>query len=277
MLVQRVATAVLLIAAFLAALFLLPAAGWLAVAALVLALGAWEWGGLAALGGAGRLVFAAAVVAAGLGLAVGADLAGGRAGLLEWLRPVYLAAIVFWVVAVPLWLWRFPWAAPRALILAAGCIVLVPTFLAIVHLRNIHPSTLLGFMMVVWIADIAAFFTGRRFGRRKLAPRVSPGKSWEGVYGALAAGALYAAAWAALAPRHAPAAIRDLPAPVVGMIVLVVVLTALSVVGDLFESALKRQAGLKDSGRLLPGHGGVLDRIDALTPVLPVAALVCMT
>jgi phosphatidate cytidylyltransferase len=276
MLAQRVATAILLIAAFLAALFLLPPTGWLAVAAVVLAIGAWEWAGFVRLPAGGRIAYAAVMAAAGLALAVLANLSGGRSGLYEWLRPIYGAAAAFWIVGAPLWLRRFPWAAPRGLVLAVGWVVLIPTFLAFVHLRNIHPLTLLGFMMVVWIADIAAFFAGRRFGRRKLAPRVSPGKSWEGVYGAIAATGLYAVAWALFALQHSPSVVRDLPLPVMGMVVLVAVLAALSVIGDLFESALKRQAGLKDSGRILPGHGGVLDRIDALTPVLPVAALVCM-
>jgi phosphatidate cytidylyltransferase len=131
-------------------------------------------------------------------------------------------------------------------------------------------------MATVWIADIAAYFFGRRFGRRKLAPNVSPGKTWEGLYGALAATAVYAGAWIGLFRGATPAAVRDLPWSPVWMIILLEALAVLSVLGDLFESAMKRQAGLKDSGSLLPGHGGVLDRIDALTPVLPVAALVLM-
>jgi phosphatidate cytidylyltransferase len=154
--------------------------------------------------------------------------------------------------------------------------VLLPTFLALVQLRNLGPGTLLAFMATVWIADIAAYFFGRNFGRRKLAPNVSPGKTWEGFYGALAATAVYAGAWIGLFYGATPAAVRDLPWSPLWMIVLLEGLAVLSVLGDLFESAMKRQAGLKDSSSLLPGHGGVLDRIDALTPVLPVAALVNM-
>lgn len=275
MLAQRVATAAVLVAGFLAALFLLPAPGWAAVAALVLAVGAWEWGGLARLPAGARLTYATVMTIAGVLAAIAFGLASGRVGTLG-LAWVYGAAAIFWLAAAPALLRRHPAPTPRGAVLLAGWVVLIPTFLAIVHLRNIHPLTLLGFMMVVWIADIAAFFAGRRFGRRKLAPNVSPGKSWEGVYGALAATALYAILWGLLAGQHSPSVVRDLPLPVVGMVLLVAVLTGLSVIGDLFESAMKRQAGVKDSGRILPGHGGVLDRIDALTPVLPLAALVCM-
>jgi phosphatidate cytidylyltransferase len=124
----------------------------------------------------------------------------------------------------------------------------------------------------VWVADIAAYFAGRAFGRRKLAPAISPGKTWEGVYGALAAVVLYALALVPLAraagyPRE-PTALA-----IAAWIVLALALTALAVGGDLFESLLKRLAGVKDSGTLLPGHGGILDRIDALLAALPLAAL----
>jgi phosphatidate cytidylyltransferase len=275
MLAQRIATAVVLIAAVLAALFLLPPSGWTAAAALVLAVGAWEWGGLAGLPAGARLGYGALMTVAGVLASIAFGLAAGRAGTLG-LAWIYGAATLFWLVGAPALLRRHPAPTPRGAVLLAGWVVLIPTFLAIVHLRNIHPLTLLGFMMIVWIADIAAFFAGRRFGRRKLAPHVSPGKSWEGVYGALAATALYAILWTLFAGQHSPSVVRDLPMPALGMLILVVVLAALSVIGDLFESAMKRQAGVKDSGRILPGHGGVLDRIDALTPVLPLAALVCM-
>jgi phosphatidate cytidylyltransferase len=145
-----------------------------------------------------------------------------------------------------------------------------------VHLRNIIPVTLLAFMMLVWIADIAAYFAGHRFGRTRLAPTISPGKTREGLYGALVATALFGVAWFTFLRVHVPALLRDLPGSLAWMIAFVIALTLLSVVGDLFESALKRGAGLKDSGTLLPGHGGVLDRIDALTAVLPAAALASM-
>jgi phosphatidate cytidylyltransferase len=275
MLRQRIITAAILAALFLAALFALPAVGWTVVAALVLVAAAWEWCGFAGGHRSGRAAYAGATMVVGLALAGGLGLATGRAGALA-LLPIYLLAVGFWVIAAPWWLARGPGRAPAWLILAAGWIVLIPTFLALVHLRNISPVTLLAFMMLVWIADIAAYFAGHRFGRTKLAPTISPGKTREGLYGALAATALFGVAWFTFLRVHVPALLRDLPGSLAWMIAFVIALTLLSVVGDLFESALKRGAGLKDSGTLLPGHGGVLDRIDALTAVLPAAALASM-
>lgn len=275
MLAQRVATAVVLLAAFFAALFLLPPRGWTAVAALVLAIGAWEWAGFARSASGGRLAYATVMTLTGGAIAVALGLADGRSGALT-LIPIYATAAVFWLAAAPWWLRRGGAANSPHVVLLAGWVVLIPTFLALVHLRNIHPLTLLGFMLVVWIADIAAYFAGRRWGRRKLAPRISPGKTWAGFYGALAATSLFALAWVAFGRQHTPSIVRDLPFTGAVMLAFVALLATLSVLGDLFESSMKRQAGLKDSGRILPGHGGVLDRIDALTPVLPVAALVCM-
>jgi phosphatidate cytidylyltransferase len=241
----------------------------------VLAAAAWEWAGFARAGAGGRVLYATVTTGAGLATAFGAGLAAGGIGTLA-LAPLYGLALAFWVVGAPLWLARRPAAPPAAIVLTIGWLVLLPTFLALLQLRNLGPGTLLAFMATVWVADIAAYAFGRTLGRRKLAPNVSPGKTWEGLYGALAATAVYAGAWIGLFRGATPAAVRDLPWSPVWMIVLLEALTVLSVLGDLFESAMKRQAGLKDSGRLLPGHGGVLDRIDALTPVLPAVALVNM-
>jgi phosphatidate cytidylyltransferase len=272
---DRVVTALLLAAGFLGALFWLPPLAWTGLAAAIGALAAWEWAGFARLPARGRAVYAATTVAALLGAAYAFNLATGAAGTIA-LAPLYAGAAAFWLVGAPLWLARPPDRAPRALVLAAGWAALLPGLLALIHLRNLDPRALLAFMALVWLADIAAYFVGRRFGRHKLAPRISPGKTWEGLWGALAAAAVYGLAWIALARDATPALVRDVPWSTAWMLILVVGLTALSVIGDLFESAMKRQAGLKDSGGLLPGHGGVLDRIDALTPVLPVAALVCL-
>jgi phosphatidate cytidylyltransferase len=275
MLRDRVVTASVLASAFLAALFWLPAVGWTALAAVVFAIAAWEWAGFARRTGAARAMYAAVTAAAGVAAAVGLNLANGAAGTIA-LVPVYGTALMFWVVVAPLWLARSRTHAPPALILAFGWIVLLPTFLALVHLRNLDPVALLLFMATVWMADIAAYFVGRQFGRHKLAPLISPGKTWEGLCGAAVATGVYALAWIALLHDSSPALVRDLPWSAAWMLVLVEVLTLLSVIGDLFESAMKRQAGLKDSGALLPGHGGLLDRIDALTAVLPAAALVSL-
>jgi len=275
MLRTRVLTAVVLAAALVAALFGLPAAGWTAVALLILALAAWEWWGFARAAQLNRLAYTLGVTVVGAILVWTLGLWTGRPGALM-LYPVYVVALVFWMVAVPVWLHLFSSAPPARVVLATGVIVLVPTFLALVHLRNIHPAALLLTMGIVWIADIAAYFAGRRFGKRKLAPRVSPGKTRAGLYGALVAAGIYAVVWAGQSPGLLPPLVRDMPGTVLWTLVLVESLAVLAVLGDLFESALKRQAGLKDSGRLLPGHGGVLDRIDALTATLPVAALAWM-
>jgi phosphatidate cytidylyltransferase len=177
------------------------------------------------------------------------------------------AAAAFWIGAVPPWLRAGVDAKRRARLLAAGVVVLVPAGLATAALP---PRYLLMALGLVWVADSAAFFAGSAFGRRKLAPSISPGKTWEGVAGGAVASAIYAIIWATLD--------AGLQARVQGEIWIpflagALMLCALSVVGDLLESALKRQAGAKDSGRLLPGHGGVLDRIDSATATLPAALL----
>jgi phosphatidate cytidylyltransferase len=124
-------------------------------------------------------------------------------------------------------------------------------------------------LAVVWVADIAAYFSGRAFGRHKLAPTISPGKTWEGAIGA-SIGVMAFGTVVAVSLNVPP------PAGWLGFIGLMVAYTAVSIIGDLFESLLKRQAGLKDSGTLLPGHGGILDRIDSLTSTLPIAGLAAL-
>lgn len=158
--------------------------------------------------------------------------------------------------------------------LGVGVAALFPMFVAAVDLRAKSPVLLLAILAIVWISDTVAYFSGKQFGRNKLAPSISPGKTWEGVWGALIAVAVYAAVWAnwpaglKLNVQGLSAAISD-----VIMILFIVTLAVAGIIGDLFESQMKRHAGLKDSGIILPGHGGVLDRIDALQPVLPIAAL----
>jgi len=267
MLKTRVVTALALVVAFLAALFWLPPAAWAVFAGLLLVPAAWEWAKLIKLqpGACGLYVLAVVAICAAL-------FGSTPSGRLQ--SAVYLGASLFWMVLVPLWLWR-SWL-PRARWLGAltGFLVLVPTWLALVELHKLGPWLLLLLMSVVWISDIAAYFAGRRFGRHKLAPAISPGKTWEGAAGAVLAVGLFAALWGFAWQTYFPQAIRSMHFGAFGMLLFLWLLTAIGICGDLFESALKRQAGVKDSGVLLPGHGGVLDRIDALTSVLPVAALV---
>lgn len=256
-----------MIAALLAALFWLPRPGWIAVAACVLVLGAWEWGGLAKLQSGARILFAVAILALGIWIILSAETAVAK--LLA-----YGGGALFWLFLAPLWLWERPNFATPAVPLLAGVLALLPAYVALIDLRDASPLLLLGVMALVWISDSAAYFTGIRFGRRKLAVSISPGKTWEGLYGALAAVGLYAVAWLALAPEFQPAAFRRALLGPMWFVLVLLLLGLAGVLGDLMESQMKRQAGVKDSGKLLPGHGGVLDRIDALLPVLPLAALV---
>ena len=272
MLKTRVITAVVLLCAFLTALFYLPPLGWLLFATLVAAVAAWEWGALMGLAGASRVVLGVGLVVICLGCAVldpaalGLDNGFAEAGwrLGRWF---YVPAAAFWLLVVPLWLKR-RWPLPKSALGAAiGVLLILPTWLALVQLRQVGPLALIAIMAVVWLADIAAYFFGRALGRHKLAPAISPGKTGEGAAGGALAVVVYGLV---LAPR--------LPAVLAGnfplLLLVLVVLTAISVTGDLFESLLKRQAGIKDSSNILPGHGGVLDRIDSLTSTLPLVALV---
>ncbi|MDX9707358.1 MAG: phosphatidate cytidylyltransferase [Azospira sp.] len=272
MLRTRIVTALALLAGLLPALFLLPPLVWAWLIAVVAGLAAWEWGGFMRLGGSGRaalgagcfLLCAAAIL--GFPEALGGE---GWSLAVAWElgRWLYLPALIFWVFALPLWL-RQRWPLPGFLGgLAVGAVVLLPTCLALVQLRQLGPAALLATMAVVWAADVAAYFAGRAFGRRKLAPNISPGKTWAGVWGAVAGVLVYGFAAAGLLPE----ALQRGGLPFFAL--ALVALTALSVVGDLFESLLKRQAGIKDSSNLLPGHGGILDRIDSQTSTLPFVAL----
>ncbi len=262
MLRTRIVTAAILLPLFVGGLFFLSSFWW-AVALLPLLLaGGWEWGALAGFGRTGQGAFCAVLAACALTMLAGLN---DHFPVLDGV--VFGLAVAFWFLLAPIWLWR-GWRLRDWRILAvAGWILIVPTWLALVRLQQ-WPWVLLAILGVVWIADSAAYFAGHVWGRRKLAPAISPGKTWEGVAGAAVGVAVYhALVWhfgfSGAAPQAATAAI-----------LLVACLLPLSILGDLFESWIKRQAGVKDSGRLLPGHGGVLDRIDALTATLPLAALV---
>lgn len=253
MLKARVVTALFLVAGFLAILFGLPGPAAGVAFALIAALAGWEWAGLMKAAAERRIVYGLLV----LGLC-----------LLFWTSPeqgfplLWGLSAVFWLLFVPPWMrWRWPTACATV-----GLVVLLPTWAALVALHARSPELLLAAMALVWVADIAAYFTGRAFGRRKLAPAISPGKTWEGAAGAVVGVLVYGFAVAPFLP-----ALPDIaPLAFAGILLL---LTALSILGDLFESLAKRQAGIKDSSHLLPGHGGILDRIDSQTSTLPFVAL----
>jgi phosphatidate cytidylyltransferase len=273
MLKTRVLTALVLIPAVLAALFLLPSLGWALVTLAVIGLAAHEWSRLSGLSATLAFFFIGSTLLGGIGLlfAPAAGFAHGWPDTIVFI--VCGISAVFWLLLAPPWVVR-RWPTRDAIaMIVLGWIVLLGAWVALVQLQARGPWYVLAAMAFVWIADTAAYFSGRAFGRRKLAPQVSPGKTWEGVYGAMAGVSVYAVCIAAFAP----AAGLRWPGSwltVALFVLFAVLLAAVSVVGDLFESLMKRTAGVKDSGRALPGHGGVLDRVDALVAAMPIAAFV---
>jgi phosphatidate cytidylyltransferase len=266
MLRLRVITAVILLVLFLLALFALPDGGWAALVTVGVLQGASEWSRLARFSGRTANVFWGLTLVMMLGL-IWFDANHTPEQLVFPHVSVYAVSVLLWLAIVPAWLMA-GWKVERPLLMAlVGWAVLIPTGLAMLDLRQGHPWWLLGMMCLVWAADIAAYFAGRKFGKNKLAPSISPGKTWEGVVGAL----LGVSVCIVLAWDFSPYSTQIALLP--SLLLASWCWVGLAVIGDLFESAIKRQAGVKDSGALLPGHGGLLDRIDALTSTLPLAAL----
>jgi phosphatidate cytidylyltransferase len=270
MLRTRVITALVLLVLFLSALFGLPQRAWAVFAGLLMVPAAWEWGRLIKFRHTACGLYVVLVAAAGASLYLLAH--DGDRALFQ--HAAYIGAGAFWVIVVPLWLWRSWLPHSRWLAALTGIVLLVPTWLALVELRGRSPELLLLLMAVAWISDTAAYFAGRRFGRHKLAPSISPGKTWEGVAGAMLAVSAYGLLWSYAWEAYFPPVLQSIRFGACGLLLFLWLLAAAGIYGDLLESAVKRRAAVKDSGSLLPGHGGVLDRIDALTAVLPLAALV---
>jgi len=274
MLRTRVVTAFILAIVLFGALFRLLPFGWLLSTFAVICVAFWEWCRLAQFTEMVARVFLVTSILIGLGLLYlfsgsGADGVGSYV-----FSASTVIASVFWFLVVPPWL-KYGWRPKNNWLLAlTGWLVIFPTWFALIELRNDGPWVLLGLMALVWVADIAAYFAGRRFGRHKLAPSISPGKTWEGVAGAVCGVLIYAWACIQLAARFGGGPIEGLIHSWPTLVISCLVLAALSITGDLFESWMKRGAGIKDSSNLLPGHGGVLDRVDALTSTLPVAPLI---
>ncbi len=255
---SRVITAAILIALLLAVLFGLPPGATVIVLALTVLVGAWEWSGFVE---PRRLwVRGAYVVLIAAALALAWRLSGTRAGLELLLG----GALLWWLVALA-WITLAPRRVGRGSAAAAGICALVPAWVALARLRldgERGAEWVLFCLLLVWVADIGAYFTGRRFGRVRLAPRVSPAKTWEGALGGVVSCIPVAVAgsfWFSV--------------PLGRFVALCLAAVGFSIVGDLTESLLKRFAGVKDSGRLFPGHGGVMDRIDSLTGAAPVLLL----
>lgn len=257
----RVTTAVPLAGACAAGVYFLPPFAFAACLGVVVTLGAWEWTALAGISAPRkRFLYVAILVALGFALL----------HLTEFARPidVALSAMVFWLFALVLVtatqlgrfnLGRWPWL--RA---ATGVPVLLPAWLGLsqLHAGPDGPKQVLFLLILVWCADIAAYFAGRTWGRRRLCPEVSPGKSWEGAWAGVLAGAALGILFAVFRNLSLPTMLR--------FALLAAVTVAASIVGDLFESMVKRSANVKDSGTLLPGHGGILDRVDSLTAAAPI-------
>jgi len=271
MLKQRVITGLILAVSFLSALFALPTYGFIALMAGVLAYAAWEWSHLAGLTSAaerGFYMFAVVAIAGALAAYLGFE---QNILLAEKSRFLLLLACTWWAIAV-LWVQSFPSSAVlwgrRWLCLLMGVFVLLPMWLAFAGLMSLAegPKLVLAVVLLVALADIGGYFVGRAIGRTKLAPKVSPGKTWEGLLGGQLAIVLVVGATASF---------LGFDAARIGLWLGLAMVTGLaSVLGDLVESMVKRHRGVKDSGTILPGHGGVLDRIDGLTAALPVFSLV---
>lgn len=259
MLKQRLLTAGVLIPLFVWGVLALPSTYFAALLAAVVVIAAAEWGRLVGLPN---------------GMQVGFVVTMALLLLLATIAPpppmlahgIAFAAVIWWIIALQ-WLRRYEageeirrerWSG--ALV---GVLVLVPAWAALTALhRDSGPGYVLFLFILIWAADTGAYFCGRRFGRRKLAPRVSPGKTWEGVTGGVAAALLVAVIGAGALDMSFPSG--------VAFVILCGIVVAVSVVGDLVESLFKRVAGVKDSGHFLPGHGGALDRIDSITSAAPV-------
>jgi phosphatidate cytidylyltransferase len=277
MLKQRVITAVVMLLILLPALFYRTALPFCLVAMMLIGIAAWEWARLNAYSQTYSLL-------------------SGLLCLLVcaaswWLGMLDRSLTLLWIVVGTCWVTAGAWVLrqgvaawaghSRTLRLLAGLMALWLAWLAVAQARTVGVNFLLSILLLVWVADIFAYFAGRalggRFSRGKLAPSISPGKSWEGVWGGMTGVLVLAFGWQA-ADRAYAATVPSLFSHLGSrgawlLLVCALFLAAMSVLGDLFESLVKRSAGVKDSSGLLPGHGGVLDRVDALLPTLPLAMM----
>ncbi len=269
-LAKRALTALVLIPLSIAVVLLAPTPYFALTCAIMIMLGAWEWGALAGLGRAARWLYAVLSGAIMYGLyqhGIGTDLGTG----------VLVAAVLWWIIAL-LWVIRYQLGRGGARLrtsvskVMVGWFILIPAWVALVAIHadaTPGPPLVIILLCLVWAADTGAYFAGRQWGSLKLASRVSPGKSWEGVGGAALAAGLVGWGSGAWLGYHDGALVR--------FVLLCLATMGVSVLGDLTESLFKRGAGVKDSGAMLPGHGGLLDRVDSLTAAAPLFALGWMT
>lgn len=266
---KRIVTGVILAAAVIVAVVWLPPLPLAVALGVVVAIAAWEWSTLMGLGRSWARCLCPLMAVLGMVFLFEYCRLGGEPPLAR-VQPVLGLAGLWWAIAL-LWIKAYPasgriWGNP-ALLALMGMLVLLPPWLAVVYLLSYENGRflLLGMISTVAFADIGAYFAGKRFGRRRLAPNISPGKTWEGVWGGFIVCQLAAAA-AGLS--------LDIPRlSLLALLAIVACTSLVSVLGDLLESMVKRHGGIKDSGNLLPGHGGLLDRIDGITAAAPVYAL----
>ncbi len=264
MLKTRIITAILLVIGFLMALFFTSSFAWSLITLFITVIAVWEWMKLIKLNAKQITISLTGTLIIGLMLVAFSKFSSETILELYADKLVLLllaVSAVFWVVVAPTWLITRKKINQKLFMSILGISLLLATWIALIGLHKISPLLLLSVLATVWIADSAAYFAGKKFGKHKLAPEISPGKTWEGVMGALFAVTLYG-----LLLCHFQHLSRWL---ILGLWLIVI----LSVMGDLFESLLKRQSNVKDSSQLLPGHGGVLDRIDGLIPTLPLVLL----
>lgn len=277
MLKQRVITALVLLAILLPALFWHTPTPFLAISLVLIAAAGWEWGRLNGSSALGSIVL-------GVGTLAWCLLLWGLGLPTQPSAPMWTVVGILWVLAgaamVRGGVEGWP-RVPRPLRVVGGVVVLVLAWLAMAQARVLGINFLLSVLVLVWVADIFAYFAGRAFGGKftqsRLAPVISPKKSWEGVWGGMAGVIVLAVAWV-LADQAAAAQVPSLHSRLAtlgwwAVVLGAVFMAAMSVIGDLTESLVKRAAGFKDSSGLLPGHGGVLDRVDALLPTLPLAMM----
>lgn len=265
MLRERIITACVLLAALSAVLLALPYNGFVLAVSLVFVFAAWEWANMAGLVLPWQRVAYSCILGLLLFVLAKADVASNH-GWMSAILSLSLSGWLFVFVAVCRYPGKKSWHRVPILALA-GIWLLVPAWLGLLYLQPLvaHSGLIWLVIAVIAAADIGAYFSGRRFGRRKLAINVSPGKTWEGFWGGAMANALLATIIALMLDLHAP--------QFAGFVLVMVLVAAISVLGDLFESMIKRERGIKDSSQLLPGHGGVMDRIDGWTAAVPLFSL----
>ena len=260
MLKTRIITAIILVAAFIPALFKLDNSSWAYGMLLLTLLALHEWAGMIQLSQLQRTIYLAIAALAGVAVVKLMQHQGFHFFFFQSLNMFFIVTL-FWSLIMPLWLAK-RWQLNKYVMASLGFILLASLWLALICAKGADPWLLLCLLATIWVADTAAYFAGKNFGKHKLAPTISPGKTWEGVFGALIAVTIFGAI---LYTGFDVKTLAIFPA--------LWLIAGFGVIGDLFESMLKRQANIKDSGNLLPGHGGILDRIDGIIPSLPIAIL----